>query len=204
MRQRRSMTVWFTDDAIAAWAAAPRTTRGGQPSCSLVAILTALTLRAVFRLLSASWGSIGSIISLLGLNPAGAGSYSHSLVACRPVTRGELTDQRCSGADLLADMLVGRAIIVEAAGERRVPGGRSELGHPDRTLFSAAERGDRHGFQPCAGRTVLDLCDTSHQRRFSGKCDPTGRRTPPPITERPLRYFCARQSLLEATHIQHA
>ena len=76
-------------------------------------------------------GSIGSIISLLGLNPAGAGSYSHSLIACRPVTRGELTDQRCSGADPLADMLVGRAIIVEAAGERRVPGGRSELGHPD-------------------------------------------------------------------------
>ena len=42
--------VYFADDAIAAWAAAPRTTRGGQPSCSLVAILTALTRRAVFRL----------------------------------------------------------------------------------------------------------------------------------------------------------
>ena len=120
------MTVWFTDDAIAAWAAAPRTTRGGQPSCSLVAILTALTLRRrVPSWLSASWGSIGSIISLLGLNPARAGSYSHSLVACRPVTRGELTDQRRRGADLLANMFVGRALIVEAAGERRVPGGRS-------------------------------------------------------------------------------
>jgi len=31
LRQRGSLTVWFTDDAIAAWRAAPRTTRGGQP-----------------------------------------------------------------------------------------------------------------------------------------------------------------------------
>lgn len=31
LRQRGSLTVWFTDDAIATWAAAPRTTRGGQP-----------------------------------------------------------------------------------------------------------------------------------------------------------------------------
>src|SRR3954454_18044471 len=31
LRQRGSLTVWFSDDAIAAWRAAPRTTRGGQP-----------------------------------------------------------------------------------------------------------------------------------------------------------------------------
>src|ERR1700761_5090354 len=34
LRQRGSLTVWFTDDAIAAWAAERRTTRGGQPSYS--------------------------------------------------------------------------------------------------------------------------------------------------------------------------
>ena len=50
LRQRGSLTVWFTDEAIAAWAAEPRTTRGGQPWYSPLAILTALTLRAVFRL----------------------------------------------------------------------------------------------------------------------------------------------------------
>jgi hypothetical protein len=33
-----------------AWRAEPRTTRGGQPWYSELAILTALTLRAVFRL----------------------------------------------------------------------------------------------------------------------------------------------------------
>src|SRR3954469_17280006 len=50
LRQRGSLTVWFTQEAIAAWHAEPRTTRGGQPWYSELAILTALTLKAVFRL----------------------------------------------------------------------------------------------------------------------------------------------------------
>jgi hypothetical protein len=69
LRQRGSLTVWFTDAAIAAWRAKPRTTRGGQPSYSALAITTALTLRAVFRLaLRQTEGLIGSIIRLLGLD----------------------------------------------------------------------------------------------------------------------------------------
>jgi hypothetical protein len=68
LRQRGSLTVWFTDDAIAAWQAAPRSTRGGQSWYSPLAILTALTLRAVFHLaLRQTEGLIGSIIRLLGL-----------------------------------------------------------------------------------------------------------------------------------------
>ena len=69
LRARGSLTVWFTPEAIAAWAAAPRTTRGGQPSYSDLAIATALTLRAVFRLaLRQTEGLIGSILQLLGLD----------------------------------------------------------------------------------------------------------------------------------------
>ena len=49
LRQRGSLTVWFTEAAIAAWKAEPRGTRGGQPRYSALAITTALTLRAVFR-----------------------------------------------------------------------------------------------------------------------------------------------------------
>ena len=61
------MTVWFTDEAIAAWEAEPRTTRGGQPWYSELAILTALTLRAVFRLAyRQTEGLIGSLMRLLG------------------------------------------------------------------------------------------------------------------------------------------
>ena len=66
---RRSLTVWFTDEAIAAWKAEPRTTRGGQAWYSPLAILTALTLRAVFRLgLRQTEGLIGSLMRLLGLD----------------------------------------------------------------------------------------------------------------------------------------
>src|SRR5918998_5332726 len=68
LRQRGSLTVWFTDDAVQAWQAEPRTTRGGQPDYSPLAILTALTLRAVFRLpFRQTEGLIGSVIRLLGL-----------------------------------------------------------------------------------------------------------------------------------------
>ncbi len=71
LRQRGSLTVWFTDEAIAAWSAEPRTTRGGQQHYSPLAILTGLTLRAVFRLaLRQTEGLIGSIIRLLGLDLA--------------------------------------------------------------------------------------------------------------------------------------
>ena len=70
LRQRGSLTVWFTDDAIAAWKASPRTTPGGQPHYSDLAITTALTLRAVFPTCRCARRRelIGSILRLLGLD----------------------------------------------------------------------------------------------------------------------------------------
>ena len=71
LRARGSLTVWFTPEAVAAWGAARRTTRGGQACYSDLAIATALTLRAVFRLaLRQTEGLIGSILQLLGLDLA--------------------------------------------------------------------------------------------------------------------------------------
>jgi hypothetical protein len=71
LRGRGSLTIWFTDAAIAAWQAEPRTTRGGQPRYSSLAITAALTLQAVFRLaLRQTEGLTGSIIALLGLDLA--------------------------------------------------------------------------------------------------------------------------------------
>src|SRR3954467_4843512 len=68
LRRRGSLTVWFSAEAIEGWAAEPRTTPGGQPWYSALAILTALTLRAVFRLAyRQTEGLIGSVIGLLGL-----------------------------------------------------------------------------------------------------------------------------------------
>ena len=71
LRQRGSLTIWFSEEAIAGWQAEPRTTPGGQPSYSDLAITTALTLRAVFRLaLRQTEGLIGSLLQRLGLDLA--------------------------------------------------------------------------------------------------------------------------------------
>jgi hypothetical protein len=68
LRRRGSLTVWFTKEGIESWRAAPRTTPGGQPNYSDLAITTALMLRAVFRLaLRQTEGLIGSLLQLLGL-----------------------------------------------------------------------------------------------------------------------------------------
>jgi hypothetical protein len=71
LRGRGSLTVWFTEVAITAWQAERRTTRGGQPRYSALAINTALTLRAGFCLaLRQTEGLIGSVIASLGLDLA--------------------------------------------------------------------------------------------------------------------------------------
>ena len=81
--------MWFTEAAIAAWKAEPRCTRGGQPRYSALAITTALTLRAVFRLaLRQTEGLIASLLQLLGLDLA---APDHSTISRRgetlPVSR---------------------------------------------------------------------------------------------------------------------
>ncbi len=97
LRQRGSLTVWFTDDAIEGWRAQPRTTAGGQPWYSPVAILTGLTLRAVFHLaLRQTEGLIGSIIGLLGL---GLAVPDHSTLSRRAATL-EVPRPRRSGEPL--------------------------------------------------------------------------------------------------------
>ena len=68
LRARGSLTVWFSEEAIEAWRAAARTTRGGQPYYSDLAITTALTLRAVFYLpLRQTEGLIGRALQLVGV-----------------------------------------------------------------------------------------------------------------------------------------
>ena len=65
-----------------------RTGRGGQPKYSALAIATALTLRAVFRLaLRQTEGLIGSILQLLGLDLA---VPDHSTLSRRCTAPGSL------------------------------------------------------------------------------------------------------------------
>ncbi len=68
LRQRGDVTVWFDEEATAAWNARPSGQPGGQQRYSDLAIVTTLTLRAVFHLaLRQSEGFVGSLIRLMDL-----------------------------------------------------------------------------------------------------------------------------------------
>ena len=69
LRQRGSLTIWFSEEAVAAWRAAPRTTPGGQARYSDLAVETALILRTVFHQpLRQTEGLVGSLLELMGLD----------------------------------------------------------------------------------------------------------------------------------------
>lgn len=69
LRNRGSPTVWFTQEALAGRRAQPRKMPGGQVVYSHLAIETALTLRAGFRLaLRLGEGLIGSIMQMLAID----------------------------------------------------------------------------------------------------------------------------------------
>ena len=115
LRQRGSLTVWFTDDAIEGWRAQPRTTQGGQPSYSSLAILTALTLKAVFHLaLRQTEGLIGSVIAMLGLDLA---VPDHSTLCRRAETLEVPRPQACRDGEPLHLLVDSTGLKLCGAGE---------------------------------------------------------------------------------------
>ena len=71
LRARGSLNVWFSDEAVERWRAETRSTPGGQRTYSDLAILTALMLRAVYRLaLRQTEGLVASLVQVLGLDLA--------------------------------------------------------------------------------------------------------------------------------------
>lgn len=71
LRRRGDLTVWISDGALGLWAAPQRTTRGGQPSYSDLAIELCLTLGMVFKQpLPQTQGLMRSIAGLLGISIA--------------------------------------------------------------------------------------------------------------------------------------
>jgi hypothetical protein len=66
---RGDVTVWLSQEAIEAWTPPPTGCRGGQPRYSSLAIITALTLRVVFRLpLRQTEGFLASLLRLMELD----------------------------------------------------------------------------------------------------------------------------------------
>jgi len=115
LRQRGSLTIWFTEQAIAAWTAEPWTTRGGQRIYSPLAILTALALRAAFRLaLRQTEGLIGSVIRLLGLDLA---VPDHSTLSRRAETLEVPRPRSSPGAEPLHLLVDSTGLRLCGAGE---------------------------------------------------------------------------------------
>jgi IS5 family transposase len=128
LRRRGSLTVWFSDEVIEAWKASPRTGRGGRPEYSDLAILTGLTLKAVFRLAyRQTEGLIGSVIGLLGLDLA---VPDHSTLCRRaetlevprpkPRSAGAGADDAAGGADGGAEPL---HLLVDSTGLKLIGAG---------------------------------------------------------------------------------
>jgi hypothetical protein len=114
LKRRGSLTLWFTEEAVQAWRAEPRTTPGGQPHYSALAITTALTMRMVFGLaLRQTEGLIGSVIGLLGLDLA---VPDHSTLSRRAKTL-ELPPLRRTGSGPLHLLVDSTGLKLGGAGE---------------------------------------------------------------------------------------
>src|SRR3954453_5866282 len=126
LRRRGSLTVWFSDEAVEAWEAERRTSRGGQPEYSDLAILTGLTFKAVFRrAYRQTEGLIGSVIGLLGLDlPVPDHSTlcrrAETLEGPRPKPRGAGADAAAGGADGGAEPL---HLLVDSTGLKLIGAG---------------------------------------------------------------------------------
>ena len=92
LRSRGDVTIWLSEDAIAAWVPPKNGLRGGQRRYSNLAIRTALTLRVVFGLpLRQTEGFLDSLLRLMGLNLKAPDhttlSRRNQIVAVPPLTR---------------------------------------------------------------------------------------------------------------------
>ena len=92
LRSRGDVTIWLSAEALAAWAPAKNGLRGGQRRYADLAILTALTLRLVFRLpLRRTEGFLDSLLSWMGVDLKALDhttlSRRNQIVEVQPLTR---------------------------------------------------------------------------------------------------------------------
>ena len=166
LRSRGDVTIWLSEDAIAAWVPPKNGLRGGQRRYSNLAVRTALTLRVVFSLpLRQTEGFLDSLLRLMGLNLKAPDhttlSRRNQIVAVPPLTRSYdgpidlIVDS--TGLKILGSRRMERA---QAQGIKETPG-----------LAAAAHRGGCRGVH-CGGRTHSEQpgrrlhtpCSSRHNR----------------------------------------
>ena len=166
LRSRGDVTIWLSEDAIAAWVPPKNGLRGGQRRYSNLAVRTALTLRVVFSLpLRQTEGFLDSLLRLMGLNLKAPDhttlSRRNQIVAVPPLTqsprRPDRLDRRFHRAE---DSGLRRMERAQAQGIKETPG-----------LAEAAHRGGCRGVH-CGGRTHSEQpgrrlhtpCSSRHNR----------------------------------------
>ena len=147
LRSRGDITIWLSEDAIAAWVPPKNGLRGGQRRYSNLAVRTALTLRVVFSLpLRQDRGVPGLAAPLDGPQPQGPGP--HHTLAPEPNSCGASPDPILRRPDRL-DRRFHRA---EDSGLRRMERAQAQGIKETPGLAEAAHRGGCRGVH-CGGRT---------------------------------------------------
>ena len=164
LRSRGDVTIWLSEDAIAAWVPPKNGLRGGQRRYSNLAVRTALTLRVVFSLpLRQTEGFLDSLLRLMGLNLK---APDHTL-APEPNRCGAAPDPILRRPDRL-DRRFHRA---EDSGLRRMERAQAQGIKETPGLAEAAHRGGCRGVH-CGGRTHSEQpgrrlhtpCSSRHNR----------------------------------------
>ena len=121
LRRRGDLTIWVTDDTLKQWRAPRRTTPGGQPKYSNIAIETCLTLRTIYKLpLRQTQGLMRSIARLMGVDISGAGFLNTVAprarleIACKASGRQNRADPSDHGQYWIEDLWRGRVAAGQA------------------------------------------------------------------------------------------
>ena len=166
LRSRGDVTIWLSEDAIAAWIPPKNGLRGGQRRYSNLAVRTALTLRVVFSLpLRQTEGFLDSLLRLMGLNLKTPDhttlSRRNQIVAVPPLTRSY-----DGPIDLIVD---STGLKILGCGEWNAH--KHKASKKRRGLEEAAHRGGCRGVH-CGGRTHSEQpgrrlhtpCSSRHNR----------------------------------------
>ena len=182
LRSRGDVTIWLSEDAIAAWVPPKNGLRGGQRRYSNLAVRTALTLRVVFSLpLRQTEGFLDSLLRLMGLNLKAPDhttlSRRNQIVAVPPLTRSH-----DGPIDLIVDS-TGLKILGCANGTRTSTRHQRNAGIGGSCTSGWMPRGSlwRPNSQRAAGTTPPHSLLFSTQSRFSSG---VSRRTGPTTTDR--------------------
>ena len=184
LRSRGDLTIWLSAEAVAAWTPPKNGLRGGQRRYADLAILTALTLRLVFRLpLRQTEGFLDSLLSWMGLDLK---APDHTTRSCRNqvVEVQPLTRAHDGPIDLIVDS-TGLKILgcgewnihKHKASKRRRAWRKLHIGVDEEGFIVAAALGpgsvdDASTFPDCLARSRIP----------SGGSRPTGPTTTGPAT----------------------